>query len=295
MLKFEPFTADLYEKVSNILSKTNVNSCEYCFGTMLVWAHRHPAEIAIEEDTVFIRSEGHEHMWYVYPEGEMDKTKAVNLILEDAKNHKMPSSIYSIDKEEAEFLNQNFSGKLNIVIDRDSADYIYLREDLAELKGKKYQKKRNHVSKFLRENPNYEFLKIEEENIPIARKFIDDWCSEYSQGEWDLISEKQGIYELLDNYKKLNLIGAMILTEGKVIAITIAQAINEETVDIMIEKAYHEVNGAYAIINRDFAINCLSDFKYINREDDMGLENLRKAKLSYFPYEISEKYMAQGI
>ena len=86
----------------------------------------------------------------------------------------------------------------------------------------------------------------------------------------------------------------MIETNGEIVAMTIAAPINERMVDIMVEKAYHEINGAYAIINRDFALNCLSQFEFINREDDMGLENLRKAKLSYFPYEIRKKYMAQS-
>lgn len=296
MLKFRPMKVQDFEKVSNILNKSNVENCEYCFPTMLVWGHRHPCEIAIEDNTFFLRSEGHEHMWYLYPQGDMEPIEAVKLILEDSFSHNYPISIYGFDSEGAEILKENFQGVLNVEYDRDGSDYVYNQEDLATLPGKKYQKKRNHVSRFLRENPDYKFTKITPENIDKVREFVDEWCTKYEHDDdWDFISEKQGIYELLNNYDKLRLIGAMVEVDDKVVAITIAAAINENTVDIIIEKAYHEMNGAYAIINRDFAANCLSNFEFINREDDLGLENLRKAKLSYFPCKILDKYTAQSI
>ena len=296
MLKFRAVSVQDFETVENILNKTNVTNCEYCYPTLLVWSKRHPSELAIEDDTFFVRSEGHEHMWYLFPKGKMDTEKAINLILEDAKSHGHPISIYGMDKEDAEFIKENFKGKLEIEDDRDGADYIYTQEDLSTLPGKKYQKKRNHVSRFLREHPDYEFVKITDENKDKARKYVDTWCTKYEHDDdWDFISEKQGINELLDNFDRLKLHGAMIEVDGEVVAMTIAAAINDEMVDIMIEKAYHEMNGAYAIINRDFAKNCLSGFRLINREDDLGLENLRKAKLSYYPCEIMEKYIARGI
>ncbi len=296
MLKFRPIKVQDFETVSNILNKSNIDNCEYCFPTMLVWGHRHPCEIAIEKDTFFLRSEGHEHIWYLYPKGKMDNIESVNLILEDSLSHKKPICIYGFDSEEAEMLKENFFEEFDIKYDRDGSDYVYNQIDLATLPGKKYQKKRNHVSRFLRENPNYNFVKIAPGNINKVKNFVDEWCKKYEHDDdWNFISEKQGIYELLDNYEELKLIGAMIEVDDKVVAITIAAAINSKTVDIIVEKAYHEINGAYAIINRDFASNCLSNFEFINREDDLGLENLRKSKLSYFPCKILDKYTAQSI
>ena len=296
MLKFRAVSVQDFEKVEDILTKSNIKNCEYCYPTLLVWSHRHPSELAIEEDTLFVRSEGHEHMWYLFPKGKMEPEKAINLILEDAKSHGLPISIYGIDKEDASIIEEKFQGKLELEVDRDGADYIYTQEDLANLPGKNYQKKRNHVSRFLREHPDYKFVEITDENKDKARKYVDTWCTKYEHDDdWDFISEKRGINELLDNFDRLKLSGAMIEVDDEVVAMTVAAPINDEMVDIMIEKAYHEMNGAYAIINRDFARNCLSKFKYINREDDLGLENLRKAKLSYFPCEILEKYTARGI
>ena len=99
---------------------------------------------------------------------------------------------------------------------------------------------------------------------------------------------------LIDHFEKLGIMGAMIESQGKIVAFSLAAPINEKMVDVMVEKAYHEINGAYAVINRDFALNCFTQFELINREDDMGIENLRKAKMSYFPTEIRKKFLAQS-
>lgn len=296
MIDFKPIKAEDYHRVSPLLKKSGIENCEHCFSTMLVWSHRHPVEIAVVEDTVFMRSEGVEHTWYIYPGGPMDSKKAVELIIEDSKTFGNKINIYGIDDAGAEFLKENFSHILTVEEDRDSRDYIYLYEDLANLPGKKYQKKRNHCSRFERENPDYSLIPITGENVHIAKQFELDWCAKYSGvRERDLVSEQKGIIELLDNFERLELMGAMIKTGDEIVAMSIAAPISDDMVDVMVEKAYHDVNGAYAVINRDFVRACFSSFNYINREDDMGIENLRKAKLSYFPFEIKKKYLAHNI
>ena len=293
MLNFRQIEINDYEKVSQLFVKSGIENCEHCFATMLVWSKRHDVQIAVEENTVFMRSFGKEHVWYLYPRGDMDKTKAIEKIIRDADGKKI--SIYGIDELNAIFLNENFGDEFCVQEDRDGSDYLYKTEDLATLPGKNYQKKRNHVSRFIRENPDYKFVEITSENTSIAKEYIAHWCERYNtENSWDLVSEQQGIYQLLDNFEKLQLTGAMIETGGNIVAVSIAAAISERMVDVLVEKAWHDVNGAYAIINRDFAANCFSGFELINREDDMGLENLRKAKLSYFPYEIRKKYLAQS-
>lgn len=294
-MKFRPIEINDYENASAIMYSGGIENCEHCFPTMLEWSFRHDIQIAIEEETVFMRSKGKKHMWYLFPRGAMDRKKATDMILSDAEQQGMPVSIYGIDEENALFLQENYGHILNVTEERDGADYIYRTSDLATLPGKNYQKKRNHISRFVRENPDYKFTVITPDNIHRAKKFQTDWNGKYNtEDSWDLHSEQNGIFRLLDNFTTLKLKGAMIETNGEIVAMTIAAPINERMVDIMVEKAYHEINGAYAIINRDFALNCLAQFEFINREDDMGLENLRKAKLSYFPYEIRKKYLAQS-
>ena len=293
MLNFRQIEIDDYEKVSQIFMESGIENCEHCFATMLVWSKRHDIQIAVEENTVFMRSYGKEHVWYLYPRGDMDKLQAIEKIIRDAGDKKI--SIYGIDEANAIFLREKFGDILNVEEDRNGSDYLYKTEDLATLQGKNYQKKRNHVSRFIRENPDYKFIKITGENTAVAKEYITQWCEKYNtENTWDLVSEQRGINQLLDNFDKLQLMGAMIETGDNIVAVSIAAAISDKMVDVLVEKAWHDVTGAYAIINRDFAANCFSGFELINREDDMGLENLRKAKLSYFPYEIRKKYLAQS-
>ncbi len=294
MIDFRPLTVEDFPVASRILKNSGIENCDHCFATMLVWSHRHNIDISIQEETVFMRSFGIEHRWYLYPAGKMDKVKAIELILQDAAANNIKRSIYGIDRRGAEIISQHFSDKLNVTEDRDGSDYLYLATDLINLPGKNYQKKRNHVSRFLRENPSYKFIKMSAENIHLAKQFEMDWCARYDCGAGrDLSSEQKGIMALLDNFDKMDLMGAMIETDGKIVAMSIAAPINHRIVDVIVEKAYHDINGAYAIINRDFAANCFAEFELIDREDDMGIENLRKAKMSYFPYEIRKKYLAQ--
>ena len=296
MISFKPIQVSDYETVAPILAKSGIENCDHCFATMFVWSHRHNIEIAVEDNTVFMRSFGIEHRWYLYPAGDMDREKAIGIILEDAAANNIKRSIYGIDEENRQFLMDNFSQQLEVKEDRDGSDYIYNASDLINLPGKNYQKKRNHCSRFIRENPEYRFVRITEDNVDRAKQFELDWCARYDCGSGrDLDSEQKGIMALLDNFGSMGLMGGMIETDGEIVAMSIAAPINDRMVDVIVEKAYHDVNGAYAIINRDFAANCFGSFEYINREDDMGAENLRKAKMSYFPCEIRKKYLAQRL
>ncbi len=295
MIDFTPIKAEHFSAASRILKNSGIENSDHCFATKFVWSHRHPIDIAVMEETVFMRSIGIQHRWYMYPRGSMDKTKAINLILDDAQKLGMKRSIYGIDRQGAEFLQNNFSDELNITEDRDGSDYLYNSSDLINLPGKNYQKKRNHCSRFERENPDYKFVLITPDNVYLAKQFETNWCAKYECGlDKSLSREQKGIMEILDNFDKMDIMGAMIETNGKIVAMSVAAPINENMVDVIVEKAYHDVNGAYAIINREFAKHCFESFAYINREDDMGKENLRKAKLSYFPREIRLKYLAQS-
>lgn len=295
MIDFKPIQTEDFGVISPILKRSGIENCEHCFATMLVWGHRHPVETAVKDGTVFMRSKGDRHTWYLYPRGSMDPVQAIELIIEDARRHGSRISIYGIDERGRQVLREHFSRQFEVKEDRNGADYIYNSRDLINLPGKKYQKKRNHCSKFVRENPDYRFVPITAENVDRAKEFEISWCARYNSDDGrDLASEQRGIMQLLGNFDKMDLMGAMIETGGEIVAMSIAAPINERMVDVMIEKAYHDVNGAYAIINREFAANCFSSFRLINREDDMGVENLRRAKLSYFPCEIRMKYIAQS-
>lgn len=283
-----------FKAVDTILKKYNIENCDHCFSAMLIWSYRHTVEFSIYEQTLFMRTKNTDTYWYLSPVGEMEFGKAVELIISEAEKDNFKLNIFGLSKEQKDMLEKQYGEKFNIIDDRDSYDYIYTQKDLSTLPGKNYQKKRNHCSRFERENPNYTFHKIDKENVEQVIEFERQWCAKYNCDESrGLFAEQQGIVEVLSHIEQTDVFGAFIKNEDKILAFTLACPLSEDTVDIIVEKAYHDVNGAYAVINRDFAKNCLEKYQYIDREDDMGMENLRKAKLSYFPCEIREKYLAQ--
>ncbi len=292
MLEFHPLELEDFKEIDEVFNLCSIENAEHCFAPMYVWSFIHPVEVCVYKKTVFMRTheKGADTDWYLSPCGELEFEEALDLILEDNKKRGYNLEVYSLSEYQEEIIKAKYLDDFEIEYNRDNADYIYLTEDLTNLLGKKYQKKRNHISRFKRDNPDYEFVLINKDNAKEAADFEDEWYDRYrSEYSEDLNKERLAIDNLLENFEELNLMGAMIKIDGKVVAMTVASAISCDMVDIIIEKAIHEINGAYAIINNEFAKNCLQKFKYINREDDLGEEGLRKAKLSYFPVEIREK------
>ena len=205
--------------------------------------------------------------------------------------NKMPSFWLQEGERLSEF-QEKYSQQYIFRESRDAADYIYLQSDLANLSGKKYHSKRNHINAFSKKH-NWHYEEITQNNIENVRLCAEKWYKENADKEDSfLLCEKKGIGTMLDNMERLSLKGGAIIVDSNVVAFTLGSAINDTVFDIHIEKALKDFAEAYTVINREFAAS-LSDYKYINREDDMGLEGLRKAKLSYKPEIILKKYFAK--
>ncbi len=174
--------------------------------------------------------------------------------------------------------------------DRDNSDYLYLTEDLMHLKGKKYDAKRNHINRF-QKLYEYEYTTIDENNIGSCYDIMDEWCRKIGCDEHkSLYCEKLANSEVLENYSRLGISGALIKVNGKFEAFTAGEMLNRDTAVIHIEKANTDVHGLYTYINREFCERSWSDTRYINREQDLGVEGIRKAKLSYKPFRLTGKY-----
>ena len=219
--------------------------------------------------------------------------KAVEFILDDAKNDGRDFEIFGISPSSAEFISKSFPDVFDISLKRDTFDYIYNSEDLINLSGKKYQPKRNHIAFFIR-NTNWSYERITKENIPecleMSKIWLEGALEEYRE---DLEAELKIIERVFDNYDDLGYVGGLLRADGRVIAYTMGEPASKDVFCVHIEKAFSDIRGAYPMINQQFVINELSKYKYINREDDTGAENLRKAKLSYYPAILAEKYEAK--
>lgn len=186
---------------------------------------------------------------------------------------------------------KSISKKYKITEDRDNFDYVYLRKELVELAGSKFAQKRNHLNYFLNHNI-FEFHELKDEFIEGCKELMKKWCDEHHDNKDNevMLLDCQAALKCLDNYSSMDSFGAVILVEKKVIAFTIAEKLNKNTVVIHFEKANGDFRGAYQVINQLFAKNNLRGFKFINREQDLGDAGLRKSKLSYRPVDFVKKY-----
>ena len=234
---------------------------------------------------------------YPYPIGNGDRKAVIEAILQDARDRGIPCRITGMTAADREELEAWFPDKFTLRTHRDSFDYVYATDDLADLKGRKFQKKRNHFNRFRAEHPNYEILPLNSCNMALAQHMVNDWyvnrLKEDPHG--DYLLENIALARAFQNYTALQMEGLLLLDDGKVLAVTMGSRLSNDTFDIHFEKAREDIEGAYAAINCEFARYLRlkhPEVQFLDREDDLGLEGLRKAKLSYNPHHMAEKHWA---
>ncbi|GFI62196.1 hypothetical protein IMSAG049_01370 [Clostridiales bacterium] len=171
-------------------------------------------------------------------------------------------------------------------------DYVYSREKLATLKGKKLHGKRNHINKFVQDHPDYVYKKLEPSMYNDCIEVYDEWKEGKGLSETEFANERRSVVLALNNMEALGLTGGAILLDGKIEAFTIGERLTDNMQLIHIEKADAEINGLFTMINQQYVLNECQAVEYINREEDMGVEGMRKAKRSYYPDYMVKKYFA---
>ena len=266
-------------------------SCERTFSNALLWAKDYKVTYAILEETVIFRSDLEEVPRYSIPIGKAAQMKkALEEMLEHFQESGEEIYFYNVLEEEFALLESWYPGKFQIDYDRDLADYVYDREKLATLAGKKLHSKRNHINRFKKENPDWIYESISDENIEECFQMALKWrnlngCEENEEKNQEMCVTMNS----LRLRKELGLKGGLLRIGGKIVAITLGEAISEEMFCVHVEKAYQDVEGAYPMVNQQFVLAECADYKYINREEDAGQEGLRKAKMSYRPEFLVEK------
>jgi len=292
---FRDFSISDKEKIQKYTFAANFCGCDLAFANLFIWKFYFRTQIAENEGFLFIRYWYNDKLYFMLPLGNGDLKKAVSLIEKNARDEGKPFRLQGLTPKMCEKLELVLPEKFEYISNRGYSDYIYLREELATLLGKKFQPKRNHINQFLRAFPNYEFLKITPEIVPQCIDLERIWENRHnSENESQSRKvERTAITTALENFDELGLQGGALKVNGKIVAFTYGSPINSTVFDIACEKADTEIIGVYAMINNLFAKSIPENFVYINREEDLGIEGLRKAKLSYQPYAILPKYTAK--
>lgn len=276
--------------VKEYLNASQYMGCEYTFGNIFAWSPVFKTEITRHKDSLITKSSGKKPA-YCCPAGYDDFKSIIPDLILDAKDCGHPFRMFGITAECTKRIEHMFPGKFEFEPYRDGFDYIYLAYDLINLEGKKYHGKRNHIAAFEREN-SWSFETINENNISDCISMNKAWANDNKDNDWESISlEQKAINRAFDNYFDLGFSGGIIRVDEKAVAFTMGEKLNDETYCVHFEKAYANIRGAFPVINREFVKNVLSNYKYINREEDAGVEGLRRAKLSYNPAILLEKYV----
>ena len=273
------------------LSHNTYRGCEFSFANSLFWCDYYHTKFTILEDMlVFCRLENGVPTSFTFPVGAHDPKPAFDRVVDYFEESNLPFAMYMVEPEMFEMIERWYPGQYQIEYDRDSADYLYRQESLATLVGKKLHAKRNHINRFLEHFPDYQYERINGKNWQECLELERAWVRENNpDGDADKENEERIIAYALEHRKSLNMTGALIRVNGRVVAFTLGEPLTADTFDVHFEKAYADIQGAYAMINREFVRRELSAFTYVNREEDMGIPGLRKAKLSYHPESLVEK------
>ncbi|WP_130870160.1 DUF2156 domain-containing protein [Intestinimonas massiliensis (ex Afouda et al. 2020)] len=286
--------------VDELLARCSYRGCDYNFTNMFVWQKAYGLEIGRWEDFLVTHLCGRMGCSYMYPAGSGDIAGAIRALEEDAASRGEPLRLVCLTRRQMAELEEFFPGQFDYQADRDGYDYLYEIDRLADLGGKKLHAKRNHINRFIENNPTWVYEEITPESLPECLEMDKQWYLRSLQREGeaeerDLGDEGIALRTAMEYYHQLGLEGGLIRVYGEVVAFTMGDHLTEDTFDVHFEKAYSELQGAYTMINREFSRWVREHHpkvKYLNREDDMGVEGLRKAKESYYPDLMVEKYAA---
>ena len=294
MINFQKLQFSQKAAYEEVLFACPPRGCEYSFANLCLWGRQ---EVAFVHGCVAFFSHFYGRSVYPYPIGNGDKRAVLEEIFADAKMRGIPCRLTGLTEADKAELEGWFPGKFHLRSGRDGHDYVYAIDDLADLKGRKFQKKRNHANRFRAEHPDYQVLPLTVCNLAMARHMVNDWYMQRMKEdpEGDYLLENIALARAFQHYGALGLEGIMLLDGDRVLAVTMGSRMNADTFDIHFEKAREDVDGAYTVVNQEFARYLrlkYPDAAYLDREEDMGLEGLRKAKLSYNPHHLVEKYQA---
>ena len=267
-----------------------------CFGTYYLWGDAFGLRVSAVGERLLASLGSGDKLRFYYPHGSGSLKEALLEMGRKARKHQADLVIGSVTRKQKEALELAMPGFV-FQEKRSMADYIYKVEELAALSGKRFHGKKNHCNRFERENPDWHSEILEEGHIPDCLKLLAQWEENHKEAQDEMQgAERTAIAKAFLHYRELGMEGIVLYAGGQIVGFSFGEPIGEEGFDVHFEKADTGIHGAYAMVNRQMARMVQERFPkawWLNREEDMGLENLRKAKESYHPAFLAEKYVAR--
>lgn len=291
-----PAVSDKYW-AETYLRKENSRSSDYNFGNIYMWDNRYNKLITAAGKRLIIKLKYTDQPFFAFPIGCGDLTPAIDMMREIEADNGAPLSIRAVTSEHKALLESAYPGRFRFTEDRNAFDYIYSAEKLSTLAGRKLHAKRNHCNRF-EETMDWDFVRLNQDLIPGCIAMLEEWIGEFDAKPDGIEDEKAAILRGFSHWDMLGLEGGVLRVEDRIVGFTIGEPTSSDTFDVHFEKAFAAINGAYPMVCREFARQILREHPniiYLNREEDLGLPNLRKAKLDYYPEYLLKKYSAREI
>jgi hypothetical protein len=291
MLYFSPVTIEDKNTLQTFFDQNTFRNCDFSFSNIFSWKHLYNTMFAVENNYLYIRFQTTEDSsGYLFPLGNGDLKEALKQMMQDAHERGDNFRLYAITEEMFNLIENAIPNRFLYKKERKWYEYIYSSKDLISLVGKKYQSKRNHINKFKR-TYEWEYLPITKAIIPDCLKLYERWCNENNgrNSEQSLKKERIATETAFNHYEPLGLTGGALRINGEILAYSYGQPLTKDTFGIHAEKCIYDIDGGFAMINQQFAEHNCMNYPYINREEDIGIESLRQAKMSYHPAILLEK------
>ncbi len=297
--ELEPLDMSVRTELEAAFLKQGMQAAEYTFPNLFAWRDFDSSKVTRINGNICILSVLYKTgvCCFAQPVGEQRIVETLSACLGHLKAHDVPDPcIVRVPKT---FLEQHdLRAVFDCQEDRDNFDYVYLVDDLAKLEGRKYDGKRNHINK-VRARGHYEYRPLSPDLISGCMKVLDAWSKNKFLKEdianlETLIFGEKAIKEYLKHFEVLGLIGGVLMKEGRVVAFTIASRLNRDTAVTYVEVSLPDEKGLNQLLNQEFCLHGLKEFTYVNREQDLGHEGLRKAKMSYHPHHLLEKFIIRN-
>lgn len=292
IINFKELTKEDKPVFDAFFSNRYYENSHFNFTNLFMWREAYQIMWTVKDEILYLKATWEEEEFAMQPLGPAEKMQqAIAFWIAYFEEQNKPFFMYGVEKFMAEEFKAYDKAAFIVEEDRDNFDYVYQSEDLIQLAGRKFHSKKNHLNSFKKNYPDAQYQPITEEIITQCKLNINGWYKKH--GTFDdpiLATERHAIIEVLNHFTDLKLEGGAIILDHRVVAFTFGEKLNKDTAVIHVEKADPDIRGAYPAINQSFVQHAWADMTYINREEDMGIDGLRQAKLSYKPVKLIEKF-----
>ena len=287
MVSFRPLNLADLPVIRPFFAMTKSRLCD-CSSVLAMWRGDFATEIAFGGDTLYVKQHYGGLPTFMTPLGG-DFFAGMETILAYCRAYSRKALFSAVARDELDALRQRYP-IIRAEPMRDWYDYLYESADLIELKGRRFHGQRNHISRFDREHPDHAYGPLTD--TAAARAFLGRYYQKQPPADAIGRFDQSLVYEVLERYGEYGQLGGVLTAGGEIVSVSIGEVVGD-TLFIHIEKADTGYSGAYQKTVNGFARLYGGGVRYINREEDMGIEGLRKSKLSYHPAALLEKYTVE--